>query len=404
MQSQPDAAEPRGAADPGCAVAAVLEACQPLLDSSRDVLRVFPTGAAAAGFDPAGADRCNEVLAAIGEAYGYATPRFVAPAPYDPSALEAALSTFCGLDQELWPAVAGSSGPLGLPAEPPRLGPEPRERRRRVPAAGGMPAFDAFSLGEAGGEAVVVIPPCGVPATLLRPWLAEFGADRLALTYENPYLFGGWESLPPPDGDFAQETSYIGALLREYGVCRAHLIGICGGAPLALAAAADLGPIVASMVLCHPDLNFGPGVTRSPFQAQFQGYLSEAGYDPRRARDVLDLFLDPHMLHGVPPKLAPYVLYPYGDLELFRRYARINHGLMAYDANNAADKADQRLLIITSGADRMTHPDAARHLHGVVAGSVLAERDTGNHHDILLPTAELFARLRSFIDGDGGSP
>jgi pimeloyl-ACP methyl ester carboxylesterase len=399
MQSRPNPAQSPAAADPVCLVAGVLDACRPLLEAGREVLRVFPAGDSAQALGPAGVDRCNEVLAAIGKAYGYQTPHFVAPAPNDPSALEAALSTFCGLEPGLWAAVAASDRPVELPAEPPLLGPGPRERRQRVPAAGGLPAFDAFSLGSRGGEAVVVVPPCGVPATLLRPWLAEFGTDRLALTYENPYLFGEWESLPSPDGDFTQETAYIGALLREYGVSRVHLIGICGGAPLALAAAADLGPAVASMVLCHPDLNFGPGVTRSPFQAQFQGYLLEAGSDRRRARDVLDLFLDPHMLTGVPPRLAPYVLYPYSDLELFQRYSRINHGLMSYDATDAAAKADQRLLVITSGADRMTHPAAARHLHAMVPGSVLAERETGNHHDILLPTAELFAELRTFLDG-----
>ncbi|MFF7180201.1 alpha/beta fold hydrolase [Streptomyces sp. NPDC008121] len=381
-------------------VVEALELCQPLLGSARETLRVFPAnGRDADAFGPEDVERCNDVLAGIGASYGLTVPRFVWPAPDKPSSLEVALSNFLDLEPGGRQPVAGRSGePSGGTAGLAGLASLPGRRRIR---AEGLPPFDSFSAGAPSpdGEAVVLVLPCGVPAALFRPWLDELSEERQVVTYENPYLFGDWESLDTPAGDFAEEVALVGALLGEYGLRRAQLIGICGGAPVALAAAAEFGDRVETLTVLHPDLNFGEGVMRTPFQKQFQGLLSGAASGTRRAREVLDLFLDPNMLFGVPTRLAPYILYPYGDVELFHRYARLNNALMAYDANEAARRIGQRVLIATSRTDRMTHPETAHHFHGLVAGARVSERDSGSHHDILIPDQEIYAMIREFIGG-----
>lgn len=381
-------------------LADALELCQPLMSSSRATLRVFPGGAHGAAdgavFDDAAVARCNELLAAIGAARGLATPQFVWPAPARPSSLEVAISNLLELEGSGWRELATAPrGPdLVCERSGSALGAPPA--RRSIEAAG-LPRFESFSCGDRRGEAIVVIPPCGVPAALFWPWLTALSADHLVVTYENPYLFGDWDSLPVPSGELATEAAYVGAILKEYGIARAHLIGICGGAPIAVAAAADLGDQVASLIIGHGDLNFGAEIPRTPFQKQFQGFLAEARTGLGRAREVLELFLDPNILFGLPVRLAPFILYPYGDLALFHRYARINHGLMVYDASDAARHLDQRLLILTSRTDRMTHPATSHHLHRTVRGSTLVERDAGTHHDILIPNEALFAAIRRFI-------
>jgi len=382
-------------------LADALELCQPLMSSSRTTLRVFPGGeqgaAEGAGFDGAAVTRCNEVLTAIGASRGLAIPQFVSPAPARPSSLEVAISNLCELEAGGWREIAAA--PRGPVLARERSGIDlvaPPASRPVEPA--GSPRFESFSCGDRSDEAIVVIPPCGVPAALFRPWLTALSADHLVVTYENPYLFGDWDALPVPSGEIASEVAYVGAVLQAYGIARAHLIGICGGAPIAVAAAADLGDRVASLIVGHGDLNFGAEIPRTPFQRQFQGLLGEARSSLARAREVLDLFLDPNILFGIPARLAPFILYPYGDPGLFYRYARINHGLMVHDASDAARRLDQRLLVLTSRTDRMTHPATAHHLHRTVRGSTLVERDTGTHHDILIPSEDLFAAIRGFID------
>jgi len=390
-------------------LASMLELCQPLMAGARATLRVFAGAregesaeAEAFAFDAPAVARCNEVLAAIGASCGLAIPQFVWPAPTQPSSLEVALSNLCDLEPGTWRSIAVSPGGPSLASAVRRIDLAAPPTRRRVEAAG-LPGFESVSCGDPGAEAIVLIPPCGVPAALFRPWLTALSSRYLVVTYENPYLFGDWASLPVPSGEPATEAAYVGAVLQAYGISRAHVIGICGGAPIALAAAAELGPKVASLVICHGDLNFGAEVPRTAFQKQFQGFLSEARTGLERAREVLALFLDPNILFGVPARLAPFILYPYSDLELFHRYAKINYGLMAYDANDAARRLDQRLLIVTSRTDRMTHPASSHHLHRTVTGSELSERATGSHHDMLLPNPELFAQIRQFVDA-GADP
>ncbi|MFJ1972089.1 alpha/beta fold hydrolase [Streptomyces sp. NPDC087903] len=383
-----------------------LDLAQPLLTAADTTLRVFPVDEAEADtFDARAVDRCNEVLARLGAAHRLTVPRFVAPAPESPSGLEVALSNLCDLELGSWRPLADSAGELPGPGAGDATG---TVRTLRSGSAAlpdshrvtphGLPPFESFAAGDPGDEAIVLVPPCGVPAGLFAPWLDRLSARHRVITYENPYLFGDWASLPTPRGDFAEEIAQLVAVVEEYGPGRVHLVGICGGAPVALAAAARLGDRVGSSTMLHPDLNFGPGVTRTPFQTQFQGLLAGAGSSPARAREVLTMFLDPNMLFGVPTRLAPFVLYPYGDLELFHRYARLNDALMAYDANEAARRAGSRTLIVTSRTDRMTHPDTARHLHELVAGSTLEERPTGSHHDILAPDDEMFTLIQAFID------
>lgn len=383
----------------------VLDLAQPLLRAAGTVPRVFPADEAeAAALDAGAVHRCNEALAHLGAAHGLTVPRFTAPVPDGPSSLEVALSNLCELEFGSWRPLAESAGPWpDEPAGHPRSGSAALPSARRV-TADGLPPFETFAAGEPGAETVVLVPPCGVPAGLFAPWLDRLCARHRVVTYENPYLFGDWAAQPTPSGDFAEETAQATAVAQAYGAERVHLIGVCGGAPVALAAAARLGARTASLTMLHPDLNFGPGVTRTPFQTQFQGLLAGAGRSPDRAEEVLSMFLDPNMLFGVPPRLAPFVLYPYGDLELFHRYARLNDALMAYDARQAASAAPSRTLIVTSRTDRMTHPDTARHLHELVPGSTLEERPTGSHHDILVPDEEMFAKIQGFIDTATGLP
>jgi pimeloyl-ACP methyl ester carboxylesterase len=369
-----------------------LTLCQPLICAATVPLRTFPAHGGP-DLDDEGLARCVPVLDAIGAAGGLATPQVVAGAPGDVSSLDVALSRYLDPDGDLWPAIAAC--PVDrVPAVVAGQDTTTTPARHRI-AGYGTPRFTTFTRGDSDADAVVIVPPCGVPATAFHPFLIALSDRYLVLTYENPYLFAERGTLNEPMGDLDEDAAMVRAALDEHGIARAHLVGICGGAPVALAAAGH--PAVVSVTVCHPDLNFGAAVERSRFQKHFQGMLAEARSSGGRTAETHRLFLDPDSLFGIPERLAPFILYPYADVELFRRYATINHGFMAYDANAAASELDRPLLILTSASDRMTHPAGARRLHELVAGSVLQERDSGSHHDVLLPTPVLFDTIRTFV-------
>lgn len=367
--------------------------CSDLVGASGGALGLHAVGPAggAIAFGPPDAERCDVLLRRIGQRHGLAAPRFIWPAPGAPTSLETALSRAVGLGLPEWSRLAAlesvaldaALGDVAVPAT----------YRRQTVKSEGLPALDAFLSGRRSEEAFLIVPPSGVPASLFRPWMEALGRDHYTLVLENPGLFGDWQRIDAQYGSVADEVAFIHAAVAAFGLKRVHLVGICGGAPIAVAAAATEGAHAASVVVCHGDLYFGPDTPRTPFQKQFQGLLAEATASAARAREVHALFLDPAMLFGVPAHLAPFILYPYADAALFRRYARCNLGRMAYDATSDARRIRCDLTVVTSKVDRMTHPEASRMLHRLVAGSRLVEKETGNHHDVLLPSEDMLRTI-----------
>jgi pimeloyl-ACP methyl ester carboxylesterase len=380
-----------------------LHSCQAVLRSSQHALRIFPViqenNDTSHQLEETDVIQCNNLLKKISCQLQLAVPQFVFPIPKRPLSLESAISKFCGFELKEWRHIANLSLFDSLANKLSSVQFETGAVRQRVKSVGGS-NFDVYYQGIPANEAVILIPPCGVPTRLFQPWLDILGAQHYTLTMENPFLFGDPYSLPEPSGDIWQEVDYIGIILEENNIYRAHLVGICGGAPIALAAAARFGQQIASLIVCHGDLNFGLNTPRSPFQNQFQGLLSDAATNISRAKEIYALFLDPAVLFGLPSQLGPFVLYPYSDFRLFQRYSKINSGLMAFDATQSAQQINQPVMIITSRDDRMTHPRASHLLHQIIGSSFLWERESGSHHDTLLGNQEIFTAISQFLNKD----
>lgn len=380
-------------------LAEVLAHCQPLLAASSTTLRIFPvinTAGDPSFFRAEDSGRCNEILRAIGLNYSLFVPHFVWPTPLNASSLETALSNFLLANLIDWKKLADIEKANALDAAFSTTA-LPEQSRRRTLSPNDLPPLATFTLGAPTNEAIIFILPCGMPSIFFHSWMKALSQNHFVITFESPYLFGDWRSLAEPACEITTEIGHIQSIMSGYNIKRAHLIGICGGAPIAIAAAAVCTNSIASIFVLHGDLNFGPETPRTPFQRQFQSLLSEASTSLKRAREVHSLFMDPAMLFSVPPALAPFILYPYADVELFHRYAKINFALMAYDATAAAQQLELPMLIVINGNDRMTHPDASLMLHHIVNGSRLQEREVRSHHDALLINSDMLAAITTFV-------
>ncbi len=378
-----------------------LHACQTIIRSSQYALRIFPIMQEKDNIthqlEESEVIQCNNFLKKVASYLHLSVPQFVFPIPTDPLSLETAISKFCGLELKEWKDIANLSllDFLANKLSPAQF--DTRTVHQSIKSVNGL-NFDVYSQGNPSKEAVILIPPCGIPAQLFQPWLDILGRQNYTLTMENPFLFGDPYSLPDPSWDISQEVDYIGAILEKNNISCAHLVGICGGAPIALAAAARFSKQIASLIVCHGDLNFGLNTPRTPFQQQFQGLLSDSSNNISRAKEVYALFLDPAVLFGLPNQLGPFVLYPYSDFRLFQRYSKINSGLMSFDATKPAQRITQPVMIISSRDDRMTHPETSQRLHQMIENSFLWERESGSHHDILLGSHDTFAAISLFLN------
>jgi pimeloyl-ACP methyl ester carboxylesterase len=378
-----------------------LTKCRDLVGASGGTLSLHANdeSESSASFDMQDAVRCNRVLQSISQRHGIVVPDFVWRSPGRQTSLDIALSKVVGLTTADWTCLAGA---LENPGFDDMLGALklPLPGRRNTLKLAHLPVFDVWTQGQHNEEAFFIVPPAGVPAALFRPWMDELGKKNYVVLLENPALFGNFREVDVRYTDLDTEVELIRAAVEALSLKRVHFIGICGGAPVAIAASAVSETNAASLLICHGDLYFGPETPRTAFQQQFQGFLSEATMSLAAATQVRTLFLDPAMLFGVPENLAPFILYPYANAELFHRYARSNFARMAYDATQAAACINCNTLIVTSLTDRMTHPEASRMLHKRVVGSLFKQKETGSHHDALLPTQEMLSTIQALASGD----
>ncbi|MGD0607603.1 MAG: hypothetical protein ABSA53_28965 [Streptosporangiaceae bacterium] len=144
-----------------------------------------------------------------------------------------------------------------------------RQARRHQPAMITATARDGSTLrcyaaGPADGPVVAIVSACGMPVGLLRRWIAGLGDRFRVLTWESRGLFGPpamlEEDFDRRGYDVPAQAADLSAMLDAFNVDAAHVIALCGGAALALAADATR---VRSLSLWHGDYELGPGIPKT---------------------------------------------------------------------------------------------------------------------------------------------
>ncbi len=273
-----------------------------------------------------------------------------------------------------------------------------------VTGAGGT-TLRCYAAGAATAPAVLVVAPCGMPVELIAPWLAALAQRFRVLTWETCGLFGTAAERAALDDSYLEGTprervqaQSADALrvLGHCGVAYADVIGLCGGAVLALAAAVERPDLVRSVSLWHADfLVRGPNC-RTQHQANLSAVLDIGARSEAAAASVYDV-LTRSLLDGLPPDLAHLVLHPYATPQMLYRYCRVNGAIMALDAGELVPDVAQPVLVVTSEDDHTAHPNASRDVAGSLASGELVVRPHGDHIALFRGAADLFALATDFI-------
>ena len=240
----------------------------------------------------------------------------------------------------------------------------------------GLP-LNTYSAGP-GGEAVVVVPACGMPAALAESWMRYLARDRRVLVWESRGLFGA----AGHHGDYAVDTAAQAAdlftVMDHYGVSSAHVVGLCGGAVIALAAAAIEPDRICSLSLWHGAFEFASGSPRTKFQNDLIELMAIAAHSRGAARSVQTAFCQV-ALTNTPAELAHLVLYPYTSPELFYRYCRLNGTLARTDVEQYLTRVKQPTLVVTSEDDETAHPQGSRQVADGLRNGRLRVEPHGDH-------------------------
>jgi 3-oxoadipate enol-lactonase len=267
-------------------------------------------------------------------------------------------------------------------------------RKETIVSSDGVP-LNVYCAGP-GGEAVVLVSACGMPAALAESWLRFLARDRRVLAWESRGLFGPVGH----HGDYAVDTAAQAAdlftVMDHYGVSSVHVVGLCSGAVIALAAAADQPGRISSLSLWHGAYEFASGCPKTAFQQDLMELMAIAARSRAAARSLQTAFCQV-ALTSTPAEVAHFVLYPYANPELFYRYCRLNGSLASADVERYFTKVKQPTLVVTSQDDQTAHPQGSRQLAEGLPNARLRVEPHGDHSSLFRADSTLMQAAVDFI-------
>lgn len=255
-----------------------------------------------------------------------------------------------------------------------------------------------YAAGEPGRPAVVLASACGMPAALCRPWMRFLSTNHHVVTWETRGLFGELGSGPDFDAlacDLDAQAADLLAVMDHYDLPDAHLMGLCGGAVIALSAAARRPERVTSLSLWHGDFSGTPGPTTN-HQDNLKALMGMAVRSRADAAAINDA-LAQTTLAAVPARVAHLVVYPYASAELFYRYCVLTGATMSTDISDLLPLVHQPALVVTSEDDHTAHPGGSHQIAARLPRAALHVEPHGDHISVFGADPRLQRILTDFL-------
>jgi 3-oxoadipate enol-lactonase len=267
-----------------------------------------------------------------------------------------------------------------------------------VAAAPDGSTLRCYAAGPPDGPVVVLVSACGMPVGLLRRWMIGLGDRFRVLTWESRGMFPARDAL---DEDFDRrgydvptQADDLHAVLDVFDVAAAHVVGLCGGAAVALGAGSTR---TCSLSLWHGDYELGPEVPKTRHQQDVQSLMLMAGRQRQRAAGLHAMLRRPAMLDNLRADLAHELIYPYASAELLYRYGRLNGAIMTTDCRPLLAGIDVPTLVVSSLADTTAHPEGSVFVASRIPGARLELLSRGDHLAAFDAAPELIELARAFV-------
>jgi len=275
---------------------------------------------------------------------------------------------------------------------------ERRYNCARVISTGGAP-LRCYSSGRPSEKAIILVSACGMPAKLCDRWMDFLGKDHFVITWESRGLFEEPSDFDALDFDVAAQTQDLFAVMDHFGVKTAHLLGLCGGAVIAINAAAAQPARVSSISLWHGDFNLGAGSLKTTHQRNLQALITFAAEGRANAASVHKLLQQTDLVK-LRPDLAHLILYPYATAEMLFRYGKLNGSIMNTDVSSLLERIAHPTLVVTSEDDSTAHPDGSRRVAQGIPNAILHVEPHGDHLSLFDAQPHITALAARFISNE----
>lgn len=269
-------------------------------------------------------------------------------------------------------------------------------RTVRVHARDGL-VLDSFAAGDPARPPVVLVPPCGMPVQLSLGWLRALGEDHHVVTWQSRGLFGPGGPERGMACGVADQADDLLAVMDAHDLSACHVMGLCGGAVIALDALHRYPERFGSASLWHGDYDFGSGSTKTDHQEDVQALMEMGAGSLDKATAYQKLMHRPAALARIPERAAPLVLYPYATPALFHHYCRLNLAIMTFDITELLGALTPPTLVVTSRTDTTAHPAGSHRVARELARAQLVEEPTGDHLSVFDTSIRLTQLAADFV-------
>lgn len=268
--------------------------------------------------------------------------------------------------------------------------------------------LNVYGAGDLQSQPVVLVSACGMPARLCDHWMHFFEKHHCVITWETRWLFDRSMEAYALRYDVGAQASDLFAVMDSFGVKRAHLMGVCGGAVIAMSAAADRPERVSSLSLWHGDFQLGPDSPSTDHQRNLRVLMAMAGTNRASAASVRDLFSESTRrdngqtpISRISADRAHLVLYPFATSELLYRYAKLNGSIMDTEVHNLLPRVGVPALVVTSADDDITHSTPSIRVAEGLSNATLHLSQRGNHISVFDANEECAALAADFVSATG---
>jgi 3-oxoadipate enol-lactonase len=258
----------------------------------------------------------------------------------------------------------------------------------------------SYSAGAPRSIAVVLVAACGMPAKLCERWLRFLGENHFVITWESRLLFEDLTADQEWAYDVDAHVADLFAVMDHYGVKHANLMGLCGGAVVAIAAAAKRRDRVRSLSLWHGDYELGSACPKTRHQKDLQELMAVAASSQSQAESLHQVFLF-NMPKNLRKDLAHIVLYPYANSQLLHRYGKSNGNIMLTNVSSLLSQVTQPSLVVTSDDDKTAHPAGSRLVAERLPNAYLHMERHGDHLSLFDARSHLTEAASRFLETVG---
>jgi 3-oxoadipate enol-lactonase len=376
-------------------------AVRPLADALKQPIRVLPMNEGGLSLPSGHASRMEAVINDVAVRIG--APRFqVVSNAGDQSVFESVISNRLALGHDV--IVDGDfgcdPGEFGeLVAEAVGEDFDAQFSRAQVRSFDGA-MLRSYSAGAPRHRAVVLVAACGMPAKLCERWMRFLGENHFVITWESRLLFEYLTADQEWAYDVDAHVADLFAVMDHYGVQHAHLMGLCGGAVVAIAAAAKRRDRVRSLSLWHGDYELGPACPKTRHQKDLQELMAVVASSQSQAEYIHHVFSH-NMPKNLRKDLAHIVLYPYANAQLLHRYGKSNGNIMQTNVSSLLSQVAQPSLVVTSEDDNTAHPAGSWFIAERLPNARLQVERHGDHLSLFDARSQVTEAASRFLETVG---